>query len=127
MFSSKRALERSKMRPPKLMSRVADVHECTPMTLDFGDDDVADLASSQNTLMYSGMIDQGVSLQDIISEDEQQWQHVSVTLQTLHTHSTMVSCLITLYKCKWSITMTYNNFVNVEFLDYFDLSQCMWK
>ena len=90
MFSSKRALERSKMRPPKLKSRVTDVHECTPMTLDFGDDDVADLASSQDMLTYSDMIDHGVSLQDIISEDEHQWQHVSVTLQTLFTHSTTV-------------------------------------
>ena len=42
------------------------------MTLDFGDDDVADLASSQDMLMYSEMIHQ-----DIISDDEHQWQHVS--------------------------------------------------
>jgi hypothetical protein len=80
MFSSKRALERSKMRPPKLKSRVKDAHECTRMTLDFGDNDVADLASSQDMLTYRNMKDQVESQQDIISEDEQEWQHVSCIL-----------------------------------------------
>jgi hypothetical protein len=83
MFSSKRALERSKMRPPKLKSRVKDVHECTPMTLDFGDNDVADLASSQDILTYNNLNDNGLLHQDILSEDEHQWQHVSVTFRRI--------------------------------------------
>ncbi len=77
MFSSKRALERSKMRPPKLKSNFKDINEFKRMSIDFGDDDVADLASSQDIMTYSDMIDNGESQQDIISDDDQGWQYVS--------------------------------------------------
>ena len=81
MFSSKRALERSKMRPPKLKSQVQDVQECMPMSIDFGDDDVADLGCSQNIMTYSDMIDHGGSQQDIISDEDEGWQNVSNTIE----------------------------------------------
>jgi hypothetical protein len=77
MFSSKRALERSKMRPPKLKSKAKDVDDCTRMSIDFGDDDVADLACSQDIMTFSDMLDHAVSQQDIISDNDEGWQHVS--------------------------------------------------
>jgi hypothetical protein len=86
MFSSKRALERSKMRPPKLKSQVYDVQGSMPMSIDFGDDDVADLGCSQNVMTYSDMIDQGESEQDIISDEDEGWQNVSSTLNKLYSH-----------------------------------------
>jgi hypothetical protein len=84
MFSSKRALERSKMRPPKPKSQVQDIQECMPMSIDFGDDDVADFGCSQNIMTYSDMIDEGGSQEDIISDEDEGWQYVSNPLNKLY-------------------------------------------
>ncbi len=65
------------MRPPKLKPKVRDVDDCSPMSIDFGDDDVADLASSQDILTLSDMLDHAESQQDIISDSDEGWQHVS--------------------------------------------------
>jgi hypothetical protein len=88
--SSKRALQRSKMRAPRHKSQTMDVQECTHMSIDFGEEDVANLASSQDFVTYSDMDELDNLYQDSLSDGDQRRLHVRYPIP--HLVFTFISC-----------------------------------
>ncbi len=71
LFSSKRVLERSRMRASKYMSRLSAVEELVGVRIDFSGEEVTNLASLQEVLV-------AIDESEVISED-----HVKVTDNTI--------------------------------------------
>jgi hypothetical protein len=90
LFSSKRALQQSKMRAPRHKSQTMDVQECTHMSIDFGEEDVANLASSQDFVTYSDMDELDNLYQDSLSDGDQRRLHVRYPIP--HLVFTFISC-----------------------------------
>lgn len=77
MFSSKRALQRSRMRAPRHQSRTDDIDQCLRMRLDFGEEEVADLASVQEMIALNDNADEEDD--DITSVDKRDDGQTSVS------------------------------------------------
>jgi hypothetical protein len=68
------------MRAAKYNSRANDHDTSARMSIDFGKEDVADLASFQDMVTYSDMLELEYSQHDTQSESEQGRLHASNTL-----------------------------------------------
>ena len=77
MFSSKRALQRSRMRAPRLQLRTDDIDQCLRMRLGFGEEEIADLASVQEMIALNDNADQEDD--DIQSVDKRDHGQTSVS------------------------------------------------